>query len=60
MGKKWANIENWKRNQDQRVESWKSLEQNPWKMLILEDFDEFQCFLAVLEERKQEGRVLNT
>ena len=29
-------------------------------MLILEYLDEFYGVLAVLEERKQEGRVLNT
>ena len=36
-----VNIENWRRNWDQRIESWKNLEENPWMMSILEDFDEF-------------------
>ena len=40
-----------------RVESWKNLEENLWKMSILEDLGEFQWFWAVLEERKQEERV---
>ena len=40
-----------------KVESWKNLEENLWKMLILEDLGEFQWFWAVLEERKQEERV---
>ena len=40
-----------------RVESWKNLEENLWKMQILEDLGEFQWFWAVLEERKQEERV---
>ena len=48
------NIENWRRNLDQRVESWKNLEENPWMMSILEDLGEFQWFWAVLEERKKE------
>ena len=43
-----------------RVESWKNLEENPWKMSILEYLGEFQWFWAVLEERKQEGRALDT
>ena len=42
------------------VESWKNLEENPWKMSILEYLVEFQWDLVVLEERKQEGRVLDT
>ena len=42
------------------VESWKNLEENPWKMSILEYLGEFQWFLAVLEERKQEGKALDT
>ena len=29
-------------------------------MSILEDLDEFYRFLVVIEEKKQEGRVLNT
>ena len=33
-----------------RVESWKNLEENPWKMSILEYLGEFQWFWAVLEE----------
>ena len=48
-----TNIENWRRNQDQRVESWKNLEENPWMMSIFEDLGEFQWFWAVLEERKK-------
>ena len=43
-----------------RIESWKNLEENPWKMSILEYLGEFQWFWAVLEERKQEGRALDT
>ena len=53
LGQNRINIENWRRNLDQRVESWKNLEENPWIMLILEDFGEFQWFCAVLEERKK-------
>ena len=53
MGQNWTNIENWRRNLDQRVESWKNLEENPWMMSILEDLGEFQWFWAVLEERKK-------
>ena len=30
LGKNRTNIENWIRNLDQRVESWKDLEENPW------------------------------
>ena len=37
-----TNIENWRRNLDQRVESWKNLEEPPWMMSILEDLGEFQ------------------
>ena len=40
-----------------RVESWKNLEENPWKMSILEYLGEFQWFWVVLEGRKQEERV---
>ena len=40
-----------------RVESWKNLEENPWKMSILEYLCEFQWFWVVLEGRKQEERV---
>ena len=53
LGQNRINIENWRRNLDQRVESWKNLEENPWMMLILEDIGEFQWFLDVLEERKK-------
>ena len=60
LGQNRTNIENWRRNLDQSVESWKNLEENPWKMSILEYLGEFQWFLAVLEERKQEGRALDT
>ena len=56
---KTTNIENWRRNRDQRVESWKNLEENPWMMSILENLGEFQQFWAVLEERKKKGRGLN-
>ena len=31
LGQNRTNIENWRRNLDQRVESWKNLEENPWK-----------------------------
>ena len=31
----------------------------PWKMLIIEDHEELYEFWAILEERNQEGRVLN-
>ena len=31
LGQNWTNIENWRRNLDQKVESWKNLEENPWK-----------------------------
>ena len=48
-----VNIENWRRNLDQRVESWKNLQENSWMMSILEDLGEFQWFWAVLEERKK-------
>ena len=48
LDKNRTNIENWRRNLDQRVESWKNLE-NLWMMLILEDLGEFQWFWAVLE-----------
>ena len=37
-------------------ESWK----NPWKISILEYLGEFQWFWDILEERKQEGRALDT
>ena len=47
-----TNIENWRKNLDQRVESWKDLEENPWMMSILEDLGEFQWFWAVLKGRK--------
>ena len=53
LGQNRINIENWRRNLDQRVESWKNLEENPWMMLILEDLGEFQWFWAILEERKK-------
>ena len=53
MGQNRINIENWRRNLDQRVESWKNLEENPWMMSILEDIGEFQWFWVVLEERKK-------
>ena len=41
LGQNQTNIENWRRNLDQRVESWKNLEENPWMMSILEDLSEF-------------------
>ena len=44
LGQNRINIENWRRNLDQRVESWKNLEENSWMMLILEDLGEFQWF----------------
>ena len=50
---KTENIENWRRNRDQKVESWKNLEENPRMMSILEDLGEFQWLLAVLKERKK-------
>ena len=53
LGQNGVNIENWRRNLDQRVESWKNLEANPWMMSILEALGEFQWFWAVLEERKK-------
>ena len=53
LGQNRINIENWRRNLDQRVESWKNLEENPWMMSIIEDLGEFQWFWAVLEERKK-------
>ena len=53
LGQNRTNIENQKRNLDQRVESWKNLEENPWMMSILEYLGEFQWFWAVLEERKK-------
>ena len=37
LGQNRINIENWRRNLDQRVESWKNLEANPWIISILED-----------------------
>ena len=40
LGQNRANIENWRRNRDQRIESWKRIEENPWKRLILEDLGE--------------------
>ena len=60
LGQNRANIKNLRRNQDRSVESLKNLEKNPWMISILEDLGEFQWFWVVLEERKQEGRVLNT
>ena len=53
LGQNRTNIENWRRNLDQKVESWKNLEENPWMMSILEDLGEFQWFWAVHEERKK-------
>ena len=53
LGQNRKNIENWRRNLDQRVESWKNLEVNPWMMSILEDIGEFQWFWVVVEERKK-------
>ena len=41
LGQNQTNIENWRRNLDQRVESWKNLEENPWMMSILVEFGEF-------------------
>ena len=41
LGQNRTNIENWRRNLDQRVESWKNHEENPWMMSILEDLGEF-------------------
>ena len=43
LGQNRINIENWRRNLNQRVESWKNLEVNPWMMSIL---GEFQWFLG--------------
>ena len=39
-----------------RVESWKNLEENPWKMSILEYLGEFQWFWPFLkkESKKEE------
>ena len=54
LGQNRINIENWRRNLDERVESWKNLEENPWMMSIFEDLGEFQWFWTVLEERKKE------
>ena len=53
LGQNRTNIENWRRNLDQSVESWKNLEENPWIMSILEDLGNFQWFWVVLEERKK-------
>ena len=42
LGQNWINIENWRRNLDQRVEDLvKNHEENPWMMSILEDLGEF-------------------
>ena len=41
LGQNRTNIENWRRNLDQKVESWKNHEENPWMMSILEEFGEF-------------------
>ena len=41
LGQNRTNIENWRRNLDQRVESWKNHEENPWMMSIFEDLGEF-------------------
>ena len=41
LGQNRINIENLRRNLDQRVESWKNHEGNPWMMSILEEFGEF-------------------
>ena len=40
-----------------RVESWKNLEENPWKMSILEYLGEFQWFWAVLEEESKKEEL---
>ena len=32
LGQNRTNIEKLRRNRDQRVESWKNLEENPWKI----------------------------
>ena len=53
LGQNRTNIENWRRNLDQRVESWKNLEENPWMISILEDLGKFQLFWTVLEKRKK-------
>ena len=31
LGQNQINIENWRKNLDQMVESWKNLEENSWK-----------------------------
>ena len=31
LGQNQTNIENWRRNLNQRIESWKNLEKIPWK-----------------------------
>ena len=50
LGQNRADVENCRRHRDQGL----NLEENPWNMLILEDFGEFQWFWVVLEERKKE------
>ena len=48
-----TNIENWRRNQ--RVESWKNLEENPWMisiLKILESFNDFGPYLKKGRRRK--------
>ena len=32
LGQNRTNIEKLRRNRDQRIESWKNLEENPWKI----------------------------
>ena len=49
-----VNIENWRRNWDQRIESWKNLEENPCMISILEDLDEFKGFGLLLKRKKKE------
>ena len=53
LGQNRINIENWRKNLDQRVESWKNLEENPWMMLILEDLGEFNGFGPFLKKGRR-------
>ena len=53
LGQNWTNIENQRRNLDQRVESWKNLEENPWMMSILEDLGEFNGFGPYLNKERR-------
>ena len=55
-----ANIENWRRNHDQKLEHWSLIEENVVEQLNLEYLGDFQWFWVVLEEMKQKERALNT